>query len=255
MNARALMILLATQPIQPSGRRDLSRRPGGRALLALIVVAVALAVWAPSALASGFTLQLSSPSPGVAGQPMVLQASGTIPLDDLPYPYWFSLDALPASVVSTCPVEAGAGAQIAIHAGGQLVVLTQREVADATGHFSLPVGFTPWAPGEYLLCAYTDDGATSTLAAASLVLDVPGVRPVNLSKPRVRRSAGKLVCRPGRWSGLPTRYRYRWRVDGHAAKRGRTLAIKRVHGRAVRCSVTASNAAGATTAVSRSFSA
>ncbi len=183
---------------------------------------------------------------------MVLQASGTIPLDDLPYPYWFSLDALPASVVSTCPVEAGA--QIAIHAGGQLVVLTQREVADATGHFSLPVGFTPWAPGEYLLCAYTDDGATSTLAAASLVLDVPGARPVNLGKPRVRRGAGKLVCRPGRRSGPPTSYSYRWRVSGRAAKRGRTLAIKRVHGRAVRCSVTASNA-GATTAVSRSFSA
>lgn len=157
--------------------------------------------------------------------------------------------------MSTCPAEAGAGAQLAIHAGGQLVVLTQREVADATGHFSLPVGFTPWAPGRYLLCAYTDDGATSTLAAASLVLDVPDGRPVNLSKPRVRRAAGKLVCRPGRWSGRPTSYAYRWRVDGHAAKRGRTLAIKRVHGRAVRCSVTASNAAGATTAVGRAVSA
>jgi len=220
-----------------------------------LALAAVLAAGAPSALASGFSLQLSSPSPGVAGQPMVLQASGTIPLDDLPYPYWFSLDALPASVVSTCPAEAGAGAQLAIHAGGELVVLTQREVADATGQFSLPVGFTPWAPGRYLLCAYTDDGATTTLAAAALVLDVPDGRPRNLSKPRVTRAAGKLVCRPGRWSGARSSYSYRWRVGGRATKRGRTIATKRVQGRAVRCSVTVSNAAGATTAVSRAVGA
>jgi hypothetical protein len=258
MNARALMMVLATQYIDPAGGRIPSRprrRLRRRAVGAFVLVAAVLALWVPGALASGFTLGLSAPSPGVAGQPMVLQASGTIPVDDIPYPYWFSLDALPASVVSTCPADASEGAQLALHAGGQIVVLTQREIPDAAGNFSLPVGFTPWAPGTYLMCAYTDDGGAVTLAAAALSLDVHDARPLNLSKPRVRRGAGRLVCRPGRWAGRPTAYRYRWSVDGRPAKRGRTVAVKRLRGRTVRCSVTASNAAGAVTAVSRPFSA
>ena len=202
------------------------------------------------AAAAAFTLGLSGPSDGVVGQPMVVQASGTIPLQDLPYPYWLSVDAIPANVVPTCPAEASAGAQIAYAAGGQIVVLTQREVADQEGNFSAPVGFTPWAPGPVLLCAYTDDGATTTLARASLLVNVQGggVKPANVKKPRVTRQRRRLACNPGEWSNA-TGYAYSWVVNGRKRKGGRTLAAR--HGWKVRCAVTASNGAGATTAVSR----
>ena len=51
-------------------------------------------------------------------------------------------------------------------------MLSQRETPDATGAFTIPVAVTPTAPGSVLLCGYTDDGMTNTLAIASLVLDI-----------------------------------------------------------------------------------
>ena len=66
-----------------------------------------------------------------------------------------------------------------------------------------------------------------------------------------RRAGRKLVCAPGEWAGEPTAYAYRWLVGGKAGKRGRTLPVARARGRRVRCSVTASNATGSATAVSR----
>jgi hypothetical protein len=67
----------------------------------------------------------------------------------------------------------------------------------------------------------------------------------------VKRAGRKLVCAPGDWAGEPTAYAYRWLVGGKAGKRGRTLPVSRARGRTVRCRVTASNAAGSATAVSR----
>ena len=67
------------------------------------------------------------------------------------------------------------------------------------------------------------------------------------------RAGNRLVCGPGAWSTTVRTYAYRWLVDGRRVRgaRGRTLAVKgRLRGRAVRCRVTESNAAGATTAVS-----
>ncbi len=55
---------------------------------------------------------------------------------------------------------------------GSILVLSQREIPDAAGNFSIPIAATPSAPGSVLLCAYTDDGAATTLAAASLTLNI-----------------------------------------------------------------------------------
>jgi hypothetical protein len=62
--------------------------------IGLIVVA---ATAAPAPASEDFTLELAAP-PTVVGQPLVMQATGTIPLDEIAYPYWFSLAAIPASV-------------------------------------------------------------------------------------------------------------------------------------------------------------
>ena len=66
---------------------------------------IALAAATSPAFASGFTLRLSAPSTPVVGKPLILEATGTIDLDELAFPYWFSLDAIPTSVTSTCPAD------------------------------------------------------------------------------------------------------------------------------------------------------
>ena len=136
----------------------------------------AVAVGAPAtpALAHGeFTLQLTPESQAVVGKPMIIRATGTIPPPgDIAFPYWFSLDAIPTAVASTCPPDRWEGAQFALGSGGAVVVLSQREVPDAAGNFTVPVAVTPSKAGSVLLCGYTDDGETNTLARASLTLDI-----------------------------------------------------------------------------------
>src|SRR5262249_31332101 len=85
---------------------------------------------------------------------------------------WFSLDAIPPTTTSTCPPDRWEGAQIAEGGGGSIVVLSQSEVPDAAGNFSIPVAITPTLAGSVLLCAYTDDGAAGTAAAASVTLNI-----------------------------------------------------------------------------------
>jgi hypothetical protein len=146
-----------------------------RRMLVSIVAAAACLAAAPAAPAlgsSGFTLNLSAPEPAVVGQPMVLQVTGTVPQHVLDFAYWFSLSAIPTSVTTTCPDDHFVAMQLATSTGGSIVVLVQREPADAAGNFTIPVGVTPSAPGSVLLCGYTDDGETHTLARASMVLNI-----------------------------------------------------------------------------------
>ena len=235
-----------------------------RALATTLLFTLALAA---NALASpGYSLTLSTQSEAVVGRPMVIQVSGTIPPDEVAYLQWFSAGVIPTSFMATCPDDHWVGYQIANTTGGVLV-FTQRETPDIAGNFSFPVAFTPWAPGQYVICGYSDDGYTNTLAVGSLVVDVrpgaaapagggspspaPAGAPTNAEKPRVKRAGRKLVCAPGEWAGEPTAYAYRWLVGGKAGKRGRTLPVARARKRKVRCSVTASNATGSATAVSR----
>jgi hypothetical protein len=205
-----------------------------RNLSTVAVLAVALALPA-SAHASGFTLNVAAPQPAVVGKPLLLQVTGTIPPEDLRFPYWFSLTSIPTTVLSSCPPDHWEAHQIAISTGGAILTMDQRESPDASGNFAVTVGANPYQAGQVLLCGYTDDGATQTLAASSLIVDVQPGAPVNLARPRVKRSHGRLVCRPGRWANEPTTFTYRWRAGHHK----------------FRCAVTATNAAGAATAVSR----
>jgi hypothetical protein len=241
---------------------------------------IALGAAASPALADpGYTLNLSAPSSAVVGQPIVIQASGSNPPTDF-FSSWLDVSAIPTSVLSACPagylnafqVASSTGAQ-----GGEQVARAVREDVDPAGNFSIPSVYTPAVAGRFLICGYTNDGASATLATSSLVLSVSGAssgsgsvpspgqgptpghgsaRPANVSKPRVKRSGRKLVCLPGRWSNGPTRFSYAWLVNGKAKKgaRARKLPIThKLRGRRVQCKVTASNAAGSSRAVSGRF--
>jgi hypothetical protein len=146
-------------------------------------VAVVLGATAAPAHAAGFTLGLATQSDAVVGRPLIIQATGTIPPQDIQFPYWFSLDAIPPAVTTTCPPDHFEGAQFASANGGAVVTFAQSERPDSAGDFTVPVAVTPSAPGSLLLCAYTDDGAASTLAAASLMLDIKPAAPAGSRPP------------------------------------------------------------------------
>ena len=152
-------------------------------LIAAAAGLVALAVPVSAASAAGFTLSLSAPSTPVVGTPMVLQATGTMPPSDIPFPYWFSLDAISTTLTSTCPPDAWEGFQFA-NTYGTVVVRRQIEVPDAAGNFSIPVAVVPSAPGLLLMCGYTDDGADVTLDAASLTLNIQPKPPTPTGSPQ-----------------------------------------------------------------------
>jgi len=221
------------------------------------LAAFALGPATAPALADSFTLKLSAPPHVVVGKPTLIHVTGTIPRNQLSYPYWLSVVAIPPRVMSTCPATHDAGKQIANASGGAILVFTQREAPNWGGDFTVPVGINPYAPGRSLICAYTDDGATNTLAIASLMLTVePKARtaasgPASLSPPRVARTGAFLSCSPGRWSNRPTRYAFAWFANGRMVARGPKLRVTgALLGRKVYCRVTASNAEGSRSAAS-----
>ena len=158
-------------------KRSISKR-----IYTAFVVAGLLALAGPAstALADDFTLSVSAPGPAVAGKPMILRAAGTIPVRYLQFPFWFSLNAIPVSVTRTCPPDRWEGYQLTRGTGGANIVLSQREQADAAGNFAIQVGITPSAPGSVLLCGYTDDGLTNTMAVAALILNI---QPASSTRP------------------------------------------------------------------------
>jgi len=169
----------------------------GAALAA--TAAIALGAPAAPALAGGFTLSLASEADAVVGRPLIIQATGTIPPQDIGFPYWFSLDAISTGFTTTCPQDRWVGAQFAQGSGGSIVVLTQSEQPDVGGNFAIPVAVTPSAPGSVLFCAYTDDGAAATLASASLIVNIqpaPSSRPGADSRPTGEAGGGSRPPSP-----------------------------------------------------------
>jgi hypothetical protein len=225
-----------------------------------------LGVGATPALGQTPTLNLSAPSSTAAvGQTIIIQASGSNEQEPIvDFSSYLTVVAIPTSVLSACPADYSSGKQVALSSGaqgGEVLDEFHSEEEDAAGNFSMPVAYTPGTPGRFLICGYSDDAATTTLARASLALNVeggsgpgPAAEPVSVTRPRVRRSGKKLVCQRGSWSNNPSRYSYRWFVNGNRKRgaSGRKLGVTRkLRGRKVQCRVTAYNAAGATTALSR----
>ncbi len=157
-------------------------------LVALLAAATAIALGALAApaLAGTFTLDLEPQSGAVVGRPLVIKATGSVPPEDVGFPYWFSLDAISAAVTTTCPADQGEGAQFALGGGGSIVVLSQTQHPNLAGDFMIPVAVTPSAPGSLLLCGYTDDGGAVTLARTSLLLHIKPAHRESLRKAKQR---------------------------------------------------------------------
>ena len=163
---------------------------------AVLAAGAALCLAAPAApaLADGFSLKLAPNAPAVVGQPLIIQATGTIPQRDIGFPYYFSLDALPTRLTTTCPPDRWEGVQFAQANGGSVVVLTQAIRPDASGRFTVPVAVTPTAPGTVLMCGYTDDGAALTLTGARLMLNI---RPASAAHGGTRQPSPPAYTRQG----------------------------------------------------------
>jgi hypothetical protein len=231
-------------------------------VLTVTTVAVLGTAAGPAWGADGFSLQLSAPSTGVVGRPMMLTASGTNPTaTDYPYPTYLDAELFRPSVVPTCPATQSAASGLAAGTGGALLAWDVQMDIDATGAFSIPFGLTPASPGPLLVCGYTAGLAGETLASASLTLPVQGAEsapaaatPRSLAAPRLKRSGSRVTCDTGRWSNSPTGFSFAWRVDGRTRRgaAGRTLAVTRtLRGHVVQCAVTASNGVGRSTALSQ----
>ena len=233
-------------------------RSMGRAVL-LAVVSGAFGIGSSTALADTFTLNLSLPSSGTVGRALVVTASGNDPTDA--GALYLEIDAIPTSLATTCPGGYLNAEDLATSTpDGALVTLEQPESFDSSGNFSNVNAWVPAAAGTFLLCSYTDDYALDTLAMTSKTANITSARspvskPVDTRKPHVTRARKTLLCGRGSWSAA-NGYAYRWTVNGktkHGALRARLAVTHKLRGRTVRCTVTASNAAGSTAATSPAF--
>jgi len=208
------------------------------------------------------TLQLVPSRPtGTVGVAYTFNATGTVnpvtAVEDL------AVYAIPATYTTTCPAGYLTALQLTGQPGAQPVVTFEVETVDANGDFSMPVVYTPSQPGQWLFCAYSNEGGglTDALSSAIVTFQANGggggggghgaVGPANTAKPRVTRSGNQLRCTRGRWADSPTRFAYRWLVGGTAKAdaTGSTLAIThRLRGHKIQCVVQASNASGSTSA-------
>ena len=192
---------------------------GTRAVRLLIPAAALLGVGGLAILPGtamgdpGYTLNMSGPATVTPGQATIFQAAGANPPSDF-FSSWLDVSAIPTSVLATCPDDYLNASQIADSAsaqGGERVVVGQRETVDANGNFSIPFGYSPRIAGIYLLCAYSNDGATYTLAKASLNVRVdaggpppppiapqPPSQPQTSSQPRHDAQAGQRRRAPRR---------------------------------------------------------
>jgi hypothetical protein len=105
---------------------------------------------------------------------------------------------------------------------------------------ALPVGIELTSSALYVSDGW--DGARWRTAS-------PAALPLNTSRPSLTRSGDTLTCRRGRWRNAE-HFSYAWRVNGIGHKDAKTtLALGKANKRRrASCSVTASNAAGTTTA-------
>lgn len=254
------------------GRRNWSAR----------VVALVCAVAALSAISAapagatgpsypGETLSLALQGSSVQGQVTTIVASGNN-ADDNGCCYDLWLYAKDANVDNTCAAsQADENNTWGNDMGHETVLATASDETYGAGSFSVVVKKVFDGSGPVLLCGYTN-WSYDTAANAQLSFTVlpsgggasggggggttsPGARPTTVTKPRVSRAGTKLICTPGQWSNAG-KFSYTWLVNRKVelGARGRQLRISAgLHGHKVQCRVTASNAAGKTTAVSSPY--
>jgi hypothetical protein len=247
---------MKTQQAQKSSRRALLVTVLGA--VGLFVPAVAAAPASATGSYPGETLSLAQAGPAVAGKVALFVASGR-QTDVAGYAGGFNLDVFakdPRVDPSCAPDLVGEG-NAAITDRSEFRVVVGQWQGTATS-FSLRFK-TMLKPGPVLLCAYSD-WITDTAASAHLRITVAHAgstaRPKNIAKPRVTRSGNSLVCATGSWANNPSRFEFGWLLDrilrqGTHSKRLTLSRTLRSH--TVRCTVSASNRFGTTTAISTPY--
>jgi len=113
--------------------------------LAVVLGVLGIGAAATPALGATYALNLSAPSTGIVGRPVVIQASGVKPPpEQFWYLDWIELVAIPSSVVSACPYSSQDGATVAVNGGGKIIDIALRPNSDAAGNFSNTSAVTPW---------------------------------------------------------------------------------------------------------------
>jgi hypothetical protein len=233
-----------------------------RLLLLGLLVPAALGLSATQARASGETISLVQTDPtAVVDHAVNYMASGSLNPDDTMFGFDIYVFLKDPTVDPTCAADFDGESATALHSGGH-----ESWVSPAGGFqvgtgpsFNYPFKITYTSGGAYLLCGYVQ-GDFSTFAAGELRGTVaddtpppPTIKaPAVLGAPRITRRGHVLTCHPGSWANAPTSFRYRWSAKGRTVGSRRTLKAPRsVRGRMVSCRVTAANAAGRKTAVTR----
>jgi hypothetical protein len=206
------------------------------------------------------TLQVSITGPRQADQALTIKAVGRNASQDFDLrsvDYGLALIVTdPAILPGECATaeQAELAKIMAVRGGGSL--LTYDDLPEgASGRFSLREPYEPIGSGPLQVCAYSEWRGEDATSAQANVQITPAPRPPRaLSAPVIHRSDNVLTCSRGRWGGAPTRFTYRWRVDGGRlgpARAGARYVITRVdRGHSVSCSVTARGPGGTTSATS-----
>jgi hypothetical protein len=222
---------------------------------------------ADGSLRQGSVVHVSVSGRMVVGSEAKITATGTnAPQGNLGFGpfglvlYTVNHDALPIP----CQTTENAEETLYVNNTRYMADLTFRNLDEGEqGPFSISTYVPITSPGHFQICAYSVLITDTAAWASTLVTIAPNAvarpavaRPTVTATPRVTRSGGRLHCSRGSWSGSPTSYTYRWRVLHRpgAAGEGPTLALTgSLHGQAVECSVSATNAAGSATATSPPF--
>jgi hypothetical protein len=208
----------------------------------------------------------------------------TATFERLPLPLVVALTGTGAGAVRSDPagVDCGATCQVSV-AYGTTVVLTASALPGSSF-----AGWSGACSGSAPACAVDMSAARTVGAVFTAILPPPAVgivdvpaapgapaaaggpsappapaaatvsrvaRPRSLARPSLRgraRAGSTLVCSRGRWSGAGVRTRFAWRRGGRVVRRARTYRVRAAdRGRLLRCEVTARNAAGSRSAMSR----
>lgn len=227
--------------------------------LAVVVFVVVAMITAGSASAAQHEIQVSGHTPLQVGQGTVVRAEGMVaPPAEYWDQTWILAVAIPASATPECPADASSAGAIGEQVG-TILAIAMVPNADATGHFSNVIGFTPSAPGPVLICAYLYNDVGTTWAWSGIRPEVLGTSggptgpttgggspsgastgPVNLTLPWVTSRGRTLVCHPGTWSNATT-YSVRWLFDGRPTRitGPRAVNLRGNRGHKASCRVTA----------------
>ncbi len=170
----------------------------------ILATTIALVAIAAPASASPHTLNIESAPTTTFNTPTLFYVYGTdAPPSDLGGDFWIEIVDLPGEIVPACPFGHQDALGFAENLPGQILDISLQPDRAVGGDFSNPIIFRPLMPHRNLICAYTHDGAGTTLARAAAVIDVqplptanPTPQPTANPTPQPTRAADRQPHAP-----------------------------------------------------------